>query len=693
MDDFWLQKAHQYINEHRAFSNVVDFCVVGDDLTAVVSADISVGLPARFVNTGVTESGVRSIEQVRFRFEEEFPLKAPKIILRDDFPRSFPHINPSQKEVLPCIYEGDPSELLQQSEWMNGVLNQLVDWMEKAASGSLINHSQGWEPMRNDHPAGYIVYDIYELLEFLNDASVGNKEIHYEVRNGIVVADSNSALRKPKKSTFLVCQHPDKRIQASYIPNGIFTLGDLYAFACSMGINGLKGIVEEIDSQHLGEEKMFVALAIHRPCKIINSDENVEILNFVINKSKQRKKKKRVLPESPVGMLAHINKTSPQLLKKLSGAKQSIDNASPIALLGCGSLGSKIGLHLARNGSGPFLCVDHDMFLPHNNARHGLSLSLRANKAEQLALSISSISGRFSEPSAKPANRTDFSKSRIIIDTTASLVVRSFLMADKLLPPIISHGIYGGGKLGITLIEAIGKGIKLDDLWAALYSICLEREWLREIIFSEQKENVPIGQGCGSHTVIMKDASLSLFASSMSLIIQNILETSLPQNGEIVLTRILNHIDLFSERIETKGAKYIQSITKKDWNVRVLGHVLEKMEKQSLSGGANETGGCLIGSVFLFPKSIVITDILPPPPDSISTPTMFVLGTEGLEKQIKVIERNTNGKVTYLGTWHCHPHGGGASRTDHNNASRLLFVRNYEPTVCLIWTPEGVIQV
>jgi tRNA A37 threonylcarbamoyladenosine dehydratase len=693
MDNFWLQKAHQYIKEHRAFSNVGDICLAADGLSAVICADISVGLPSRFVDAGVTETGIRSIEPVKFKFEKEFPLKAPKIILRDDFPRSFPHINPSKKEVLPCIYEGDLSEFLQQSEWMNGILNQLMDWMEKAASGSLLNYSQGWEPMRNDYPAGFIIYDIYELLQFLKDASVGNRAINYQRHKGMVIAGLPYGSNKENNSTILVCQHPQKRIQTNYIPNCIQILSDLYVYASSIGITNLKDIVEKCDSEHLDEKNLFVTLAIHRPCKIINSDENMEFLNFFINKSKPRKGKKRVLPNCKVGMLTHINKTSQKLLKKMSGSKQSINDSSAIALLGCGSLGSKIGLHLARNGNGPFLCIDHDIFLPHNNARHGLSLALHANKAEQLALAISSISSKSPLTSANPAKESDFSKSRIILDTTASLSVRSFLMMHSSLPQIISSGIYGGGRLGVTLIEATDKKATLNDLLAALYFHSLERKWLREIIFSEQKENVSIGQGCGSHTVIMSDATLSLFSSSISLIIQKVLETSYQQYGAIILTRIQNEIDVLTEAIEVIGGKNVPSIIRKDWSVRVFDHVFEKMKKQALAAGNIETGGCLIGSVFLVPKSIVITDILPPPQDSMATPTMFVLGKEGLEKKIKSLERKTNGKITYLGTWHSHPHGGEASATDKNTATRLVFLRNYEPTVCLIWTPEGVINV
>jgi integrative and conjugative element protein (TIGR02256 family) len=159
------------------------------------------------------------------------------------------------------------------------------------------------------------------------------------------------------------------------------------------------------------------------------------------------------------------------------------------------------------------------------------------------------------------------------------------------------------------------------------------------------------------------------------------------------LTRIQNDIDLCSEKIDVPTGTNIPALTEKEWNVRILDSVIKKMETQALDAGADETGGCLIGSVFLAPKSIVVTDILPPPPDSTSNRVEFILGVEGLERRIKAIERKTNGKVTYLGSWHSHPHGGGASGTDKKTAMRLLFVRNYEPTVCLIWTPDGMIQI
>ncbi|MFZ4438866.1 MAG: Mov34/MPN/PAD-1 family protein [Syntrophales bacterium] len=287
----------------------------------------------------------------------------------------------------------------------------------------------------------------------------------------------------------------------------------------------------------------------------------------------------------------------------------------------------------------------------------------------------------------------DFFNSRLLIDTTASLSVRSYLMSQTSLSPIISCMLFGSWALGVSLIEGKGRQTRLDDLWANLYLYSLDDSWLRDILFSDQKNSVLIGQSCSSHTVVMSDANLSLLAASMGLRIQRILEDGFPAVGEIMLSRITDQYGLSSSRYDVAKSIEVPSITKKDWNVRISDSVVEKMKDQSIQAGENETGGCIMGSVFLAARSIVITDILPPPPDSISKPSLFVLGTDGLEARIKTIERKTHAKVTYLGTWHSHPRGGTASGTDKDTAVRLLFVRHYEPTVCLIWTPEGLIQV
>ena len=692
MDRFWLEKAKKYIQEHNAFKDVSDISIHEDSKSASVSAVAIINLPSYFINDGKTDIGVRTRENVRFVFAEQFPLVAPKIILRNDFPRGFPHINPSDEEIIPCIYEGNLNELLQQSEWMNGILNQLIDWLEKAAANELLNYDQGWEPMRNDHTAGFMLYDINEVIShYRPDNEYITRKINYEERNGLIYTDI-LCLENKKVAHILFYMSPT--VVNSYIPNVITQLSDLYQYADSIGITNLKRIVEELDNQYLLEEDMlFVVLLVKRPIKLIGTNVDIEFLNFVIHKSKNRKKKKRVLPECKVDLLEHINDRSPSLLKDISGTNTIITENKDIVLLGCGSLGSKIGVHLARNGNGPFLCVDNDIFLPHNNARHALTFAPTKNKADLLAFSIMAINNGKTTAVQHSAINVDYRNSRLIIDTTASLAIRYYLMSKKNLAPIVSGALYGNGQYGLLLFENNSKTVGLEDLWAYLYWRSLNNETIRNVLFTSQLEKINIGQSCSSQTLIVDDSRISIIAAAMSLKIQQILEKGLSDKGEILFLKYNDDYSLSSELITVIPNIALPSKSLNNFNISLTESALSQMRQSMQAKSPNETGGVLLGSVFLHSRTIIITDVILAPPDSIEKPNLFILGTEGLERKIRDTEKHSNGKVTYLGTWHSHPNGGEASRIDENTFKKLLFIRNYEPTVCIIVTPRELLIV
>lgn len=695
MDKFWLNKARKYITGHNAVNDVSEILEADSGKKAIITAKVSVNLPSKFIKAGITDIGVKDKEDVEFIFPESFPLKAPIIYLRDDFPKSFPHINPSLDRVKPCIYEGDLSELLQQSEWMYGILNQLVDWLEKAASDDLLNYEQGWEPMRNDHHIGWMPYEIDDVLAAYKkkNSSYLHREIYYEERNGKILTDSLCNPDKRKKAQAVYTITPG--VVNRYIPNTIANLGHLYEYARSIGIKGLKDQIAKIDLDNIDEDKLFIVLSIKRPVNIIGTDSDIEFLNFVIHKSKHRLKKgrelKRTLPECKVGMLSHVSERSPALLKRISGTNTRLNEKKNIALVGCGSLGSKIGIHLARNGNGPFLCIDDDIFMPHNNARHALTMAWAQNKAELVALSMFSIGGIIAKVDNGNVFDTDFDNSRVIIDTTASFSVRNFLMSRKDLPPIISCGLYNDGRCGLLVAENRDASTRLTEIWGYLYYKALDDAEIQRTLFSSELENVLIGQSCSSQTMTIDDARISLMASAMSMKIQKLLEMNLTDNAEIMFLKYDGDYSLNSQIFPVPDFIEIQS--KKEWKTYISIPVINQMRELMQSKVPNETGGALLGSVFLYPRTIVITGIIKAPADSIERPNLFILGVDGLEKNIKDIEKKTNGKVTYLGTWHSHPYGGKASQLDNRTYEKLLFVRNYEPTVCLIVTEDDVIMV
>lgn len=698
MDRFWLEKAHKYITEHNAFDDVSEIEIDGSDSIAKITANVTVNLPSRFIKKGITEIGVKEKEGVCFLFKSSFPLKAPTIQLRDDFPRCFPHINPSEKRVLPCIFEGNLSELLQQSGWMNEILNQLVDWLEKAASNDLLNFEQGWEPMRNDRIEGFIRYDIDEVLSAFKKekASALIRRIDYIRKHGFIIAGAISNSDNVKKAQLVIFSSP--KIIDNYVPNNITDLGQLYDYANSIGLSGLKDNIKEIDIGNIDDDKLFVIFAIRRPVNIIGTDSNIEFLNFVINKKTKHRIKngrelKRTLPDCKVSMLSHVSPQSPALLQRISGIRLNKDETRPIALLGCGSMGSKIGMHLARNGNGPFRCIDNDIFMPHNNARHALTFTYTENKAKLLSSSIVNIGRVPAEPVKENAFNVDYSTSRMIIDTTASLSVRNFLMSGPDLPSVISCGLYMKGRCGLLLIENKDMTSRLTAIWAFLYYRSLSDTEIRNILYSRNLDDVLIGQSCSSQTLVVDDARISLMAATMGLRIQGVLEDGLPDNSEVLISEYDDNYSLTSRRYAVPGFTKLESNKERDWDVHISGQVIDKMMELMHEKEPNETGGALLGSVFLYPKAIVITGLIKAPPDSVETPALFLMGTERLEQEIKKTERMTKGKVTYLGTWHSHPHGGGPSSTDKGTFRKLLFVRNYEPTVCLIVTNEDVILV
>ncbi len=688
MDRFWLEKAHKYISEHNAFIDVSEVRIDDVDSVATISATVIVNLPSRFIKSGITQIGVKEKEEVCFYFDKSFPLKAPALQLRDDFPRCFPHINPSEKKVIPCIYAGSLSELLQQNGWMNEILNQLVDWLEKAASNDLMNYDQGWEPMRNEKPVGFMQYDIDKTLASYDELKTSSliQEIQYESRNKIIFAGymcNPAKVRKAHVLFFLT-----KEIINEYVPNTIQELSELYEYARSIGIDDIKKSIEKFDLEYINEDKLFIVFSVRRPIKVIGSEHDIEFLNFIISKKKHRIKKgkelKRTLPDCNVGMLHHIAEESPRLLKRIAGVQTKIDEDKTIALVGCGSLGSKIGLHLARNGNGPFLCVDDDLFMPHNNARHALTSSWARKKAELLSSAIFSI-GKIKALIKEDALDVDYSKSRVIIDTTSSFSVRNFLMARADLPPIISCGLYYRGQSGLMLTENENKTGSIVNIWAHLYHKTLEDDDIHRILFTSNLENILIGQSCSSQTMIVDDARISLMAGTMSLKAQHILEVGFPKNAEIIFLKYDDNYSLKTNVYTVPNFILIKSIMEKEWVVFISEPIIERMRNIMNNKSPNETGGALLGSVFMYSKTVVITDIIDAPPDSVETPSLFILGVEGLEQKIKNTEKRTNGKVTYLGTWHSHPHGGSASQTDKKTLRKLLFVRNYPPflNLCL----------
>lgn len=701
MDDgypYWIVQAYKYTSEHPSV-RCVHPVKSGPNGEHTFVADFEVILPGKLDLAGETLNGVRKREPVEFVFNENFPFQAPSIYLRDDFCRNFPHINPSVKKVCPCIYEGDLTDLLQQPKWFDHILDQVADWLEKAAANSLIDLKQGWEPMRTDNLNGFIWYESDMVVDLFTQKSVTSTNILYSLigKNFFLAGRLDSSLHLNKKGVtkaFFFCMD-ENNYSDKYVPAFICTLSDLHGFAVTNGVNNLKSTIDNNIAELLKTEKshFFVVLGIRRPAKIIGTDSEIELLNFAVEVRCQKKNKKSHML-SKVFHVSHEEICTANLLRKFSGI--TANNNKKIIQLGCGSLGSKICLHLARNGNNDFILIDKKFFAPHNLARHAcIDIGFSNNKAELLKKHLQTMNIRAKAIHSDISLNTQLlTEKGLLIDSTASLAVRNFLTSNLVSGIVIQTSLYNHGRLALLAIEGKDRNPRIDDHICLIYSECLHNARLRRELLEDQVVRLSTGQGCGSYTTKAPDSRISLAAAGMAGRIQEIISSDVPEYGEILLGTIDERdMEITWAQIRSGKTTMIPRSGDKDWETRILNRTTKKMKNLAEQYAPNETGGVLVGHISLVNRSMTVTDLLPAPEDSKMTPTYFELGKKGLKKKIETIQRKTNGLLTYLGTWHSHPFGGGVSPTDKETKTRLLFLRDYEPTVCLIWTPDGIIRV
>ena len=439
-------------------------------------------------------------------------------------------------------------------------------------------------------------------------------------------------------------------------------------------------------------ELIFVSLNLRRPLNLINSNSNIETLFYAIEVI-ERKKNRKIHQQSKVIMLTALYDCESDLYRQMSGVKsQKIKN---IIQIGSGSLGSKINLHLARNGTQGFSIIDNKYLTPHNNARHALFGNNFIQKSKFQANVLNNIGIKAKSYKADIRDKASIiNNNSLIIDSTASISVRNFLTNKDIKGSIIHTALYDNSKLAFLLVESNDRNPRIDDLMCCIYNACLFDKELAYSFFSKQNILSSIGQGCGSYTTICPDSRISLCASGMASKIQKYISNGIVEKGEINIGVVAeDDMSINWRYIHCKKVHILQARNEDEFDVRIFETVSSKMKDISEEYSPKEYGGVLIGNISLINRTMTVTDILEAPEDSKFSKTLFEIGKRGLRKKVKDVEKKTNGLLTYLGTWHSHPFGGEASKIDKDTKVKILILRDYEPTVCLIWTPNRIIRV
>jgi len=697
-NNYLINFARKFAKEHNSVIKIYENYTNDKNLTCF-DIEVKVNLPSSYKAKSETDKGVKDIEKVTLEFPKEFPYKAPTVFLRDDFNRNFPHINPIKDKFNPCIFEGSVDELLQQQLWMDGILDQLIDWLETSASNSLINPEQGWEPMRVDDNNGVIIYN----REFLINKHVSEKKfisnIFYNQSDKFLISRVTEIEQKLDNfdNSLMLCFYSG-RVSSEYLPYSIKNFTELEAFAKKNNIENFEGSIEKnfIALKKEDVKLLFVSFFIKRPYLVIGSNSDIEILNFTLE-LKQNKKTNEVYPKAKVNILSGLNLSDTKLLQQFSGAKKVITEEQTIMQIGCGSLGSKIALHLARNGNDNFKLIDEKNFVPNNNARHALFSALSLNsKVELLQKAMHEIGLKNVNPIVENIfNIEDFetSENDIIIDSTASLSVNNYLIKKEFQGRLVHTSLYNNGTVAFVGIEGKNRTVKIIDILSLMYQRCTEYDEIAKRITNTHATYESIGQGCGSFTTVSSDATISISSAGMANLVQNKIDNGFSDNGEFLLGIMDDNslgMSWKSTAIHPLSVRHIKGIQSEDWEIRIFQNVLDEIKIESEKWNELETGGILIGHISIPTQTIVITGQIEAPEDSERGKCKFYSGVKGLSEKLKSIEKSSAGMITQLGTWHSHPNSSSTpSSIDVNSKKKMYEDRNEMPTVCLVWGRDG----
>lgn len=730
-----IDDAIQQLQRHRGLVKVGE-AVARQDFTDV-EVDVKVELPSRAREAGISATGVRTVEKCVLRFDKGWPVSAPRPLLRVDFPLNLPHINPHipGQLVSPCLFDGSLDELLHRFG-LDAVVDQLVDWLHRAAGGTLIDAAQGWEPMRRDNCPSIVVVSAERVVaavpkngsvfvaradyftvpsvkgvhatlnpEILHDADVHFDQKILKLRIEEVASGTAAAF---------VVRAP--AICSSYQPDSVSDYESLLSLAAAFGIDRdvLRNSIDDYYRRSvLGVKSdprtwshgMFgvVILLVERPVPLIGAHgRNVELLPYVIQFDISAKSP--LTQKVSVHPASHAHALSPQLLAMTSGVANP-HKPIPMVMFGCGSVGSKIALHLGRSGIGQMTFVDNEMMSPHNMARHALTVST-GYKADLMRAAFESLSNESCRAFHNDAvdvfgNAELFSEivpsgDCIVVDATASLkVLAAETMSSELdqsSARLVRVALYGQGRCGVALPESQRRACRVDDLTAHLFERCRSDLALRTQMAGDTTEPVRVfvGDNCRSVTARMSDARISRSSALFALQFERWLMSGFPSEAKIgVAVADDTNVGMCWQEGDLGTTVVLFASQEGGWHIRLLEPVAQFIQKDSRLWSPKETGGALLGRVNYTNRTITIAGAVDAPPDSIRERTRFLLGTEGLVQSLRRAHADSVGYLSFIGTWHSHPAGGMHSGIDRQTLSRIAQDAGGMPAVSLIWTPTG----
>jgi hypothetical protein len=704
-----------------------------DDSSVVFPVIFKVSIPPQGTVGGVD---ILDEEPAMIKFSlAYYPNIAPGICSdRKNFPKSvLPHLYVSEDDAPAklCLVRNDPHEWFA-NKTIKDFLLVGEQWFFKAATGTLVDDGEEFDPIRLEAYGGFNMYK-YDTLEeivrldqrFVNDHPMAlllgcvykedlavDDSLTYKTISAIPFIGLPESLKLTKeyyaKGANRGLAHPNYsmlvwdatgKIDNTYNTGMPKNYGLLKKLLASAGVDIAKLFKGYMDLKLGFRTSLPVIFAIRRPKKMVGYSGNYEFVNFWIN---IRDEKNGVIPDTAtVKVLSHIEPFSKELAQKLTNETRDVKTL----YIGAGSLGSKMIIHDARSGKLSIGAVDNDKLLQHNIVRHALYQNkIGQNKAEAIIEEISDFYHLDTTKNFKAypyqasfLSDTDIKKHDWLVDTTASFGVQNFL--TKLAVPdslVISRcEIADEGELGLLYIEGSNRNPRLDDLVNFTYFKATQDQYLNEWRLNDAERevsNVDVGLGCSSTTTVVSDDIISFHASLFSKVMANESERKdIGQSGLIYTSKLKTRglPQIGSKSYIVEAFELLNCNAGSGWEIRMIKGMTAKLLKQCALKGKRETGGVLIGVANYKTKTIHLFDFITEPSDSKGTSTTFLRGVKDLPQAIDTIKKDTGGVIGYIGEWHTHPMDlENLSGTDKDTVEKLVAINNSIPipTLALIVT-------
>ncbi|MBO0360833.1 ThiF family adenylyltransferase [Hymenobacter sp. BT186] len=704
--------------------------LVWSDTQVVLPLDVEVELPPL---GNYEDLDIRAIEPVFIAFSlAQYPTLPPTVYTdRLDFPKDrLAHLYIAQLGLPPafCLVRGSIKEWYANKR-LRDVVTRTGNWLRDAAVGNLTLDSGQYDPLRLEGYTGTIIYpyDQFAAIIEAKDSWKPNQNFAMVLFENMAKEEEKPAFRFVKlitpetyhatlldyiKATKELLADKTFKVKKYHIGYLLWSsTSDSYAhysvnlpqsweefqtFCTSYGLNvgALTQFITQGDEHYNFFPELPIVCGLRRPKPVIGFSADLEFVNFFVDLPSSAIQEGQITTNPAVRFQAH---NEPLTLRKA----RSISGSYPLLpvitfAVGCGALGSKIIMHLARNGAGNLVLVDSDKVSPHNLVRYALHAEAEGNnKALALASTIKNLYRHEPELVAFGLPQTGESiwigKSaeqlngiKYILDFTASEAFFTSLVVQ----PHLSHAainravISDQGNLGILSLEGTERNPRLDDLQVALYAQGKRRPavsaWLQREQATSTGEStlVTVGVGCNSETTILADEVISTHAAYVAQVLKA--ETKRAERtaqGQVFLSKVTcfdGYPVLNTERILVPKREVLTALNDSSWQIRLCPKATKAVRLALRKAYPNETGGVFIGQVNYKTKVIHVVDAVLAPPDSRATPVCFFRGVEGLPEAIGRAVEQSGGQLGYVGEWHTHPLGPSAmSATDHATVRRF----------------------